>query len=125
MALKIPTRTENQFIEHRGTYADVQVEDRPFRIIENEFDEKKGCMVDRVEHLTDIEILEAGGIDHFFKKDGSRRVENWPGQERRPDPVPTTSDTKTDLLKYCRDNDVEADKKMTKAEIMEAINNHQ
>lgn len=76
--LKIPTRTVKKLIEHRGTYGDVQVEDRPFRLLKNQFIEHKGCYEDVVEPLTDYDILEAGGIKRFFNDDGSRRDGSWP-----------------------------------------------
>jgi hypothetical protein len=78
MALKIPTRTERTFVEHRGEYRDIEVEDRPYRVIDRKFIEHKGCHEDIVEYLTDAEILEHGGIKRFFNDDGSRRKGSWP-----------------------------------------------
>jgi hypothetical protein len=78
MGLKIPTRTENQLIEHRGERRDVQVEDRPFRLLKDQFIEHKGTVEDVEVPLTDFEILEAGGIKRFFNDDGSRRKGSWP-----------------------------------------------
>ena len=76
--LKLPTRTVNQFNEVRGEYRDVQVEDRPYRILENQWMELKGTYEDVREYLTDMEILVAGGLDVFFDDDGERLDVNWP-----------------------------------------------
>jgi len=81
--LEIPTRTERKLIEHSGMYRDVEIIDRPYRVLERQFSERRGCHEDVVEFLTDWEIIEAGGLDVFFK-DGKRTV-NWPwtGEDRR------------------------------------------
>lgn len=76
--LQIPTRTEVRFNEVRGENQAVEVEDRPFRLLENQFNELKGIYEDVEEPLTDYEILEAGGIKRFFNDDGSRREGSWP-----------------------------------------------
>lgn len=78
MPLKLPTRTERKLIEHRGIYDDVQVEDRPFRLMTNQLIEHKGTYEDVEVPLTDYEILEAGGLKRFFLDDGSRRDGSWP-----------------------------------------------
>lgn len=76
--LAIPTRKKTVFIEHRGEYREVDVEDRPYRILKNQFIERKGCYEDVREELSDTEILIAGGIKRFFNEDGSRRDGSWP-----------------------------------------------
>lgn len=78
MGLKLPTRTEVQFIEHRGENREVEVEDRPYRVLENEFNENKGIYEDIERPLTDYDILEAGGLQTFFNDDGTRKNEAWP-----------------------------------------------
>lgn len=76
--LTLPTRTANRFVEHRGTYDEVQVEDRPFRVLENQFIEHKGVYEDVEQPLTDMEILLVGGVDVFFDANGKRKAGNWP-----------------------------------------------
>lgn len=78
MALEIPTRIQRTFIEHAGIYRDVEVEDRPYRVLERRYIERKGCYEDIEQPLTDTEILEAGGIKRFFNDDGTRREGSWP-----------------------------------------------
>lgn len=78
MSLEIPTRKMVVFNEVRGEYREQDVEDRPYRILKDQFIEYKGCYEDVKEYLSDMEILEAGGIKRFFNDDGSRRDGSWP-----------------------------------------------
>ena len=82
--LKIPARTERLFNEVRGEYRDIKVEDRPFWIEKNVFNEDKGHREDRKVFLTDYEILEAGGLAAFFTKDGKRKAGAWPEDPNAP-----------------------------------------
>lgn len=77
MGLKFPMVERKAFIEHRGEYRMVEVEDRPYRVVE-EFDELRGERREIQVELTDIEVLEAGGIKRFFNDDGTRRDGSWP-----------------------------------------------
>ncbi len=77
MALEIPKRIKKQFMENRGTYEDIEVVDRPYRLV-TEFNELRGEVQTRKVPLLDHEILEAGGIKRFFNDDGSRRDGSWP-----------------------------------------------
>ena len=83
--LVLPTRTENKLIEERGERRDVQVEDRPFRLLKNQFIEHKGIYDDVEAPLSDMEILLAGGLEVFFNSDSEREAENWPwtGEDKR------------------------------------------
>jgi hypothetical protein len=87
MALEIPKVTRVEFNENRGEYREVQVEDRPCRLLTNQFNEDKGWYEDVEVPLTDMEILEAGGIKRFFNDDGSHRDGSWPYD---PDVKPAT-----------------------------------
>jgi hypothetical protein len=78
MSLEIPKRKQVVFNEVRGEYREQMVEDRPYRVLPNQFIERKGIYEDVREYLTDWEILEAGGIKRFFNDDGSRRDGSWP-----------------------------------------------
>lgn len=84
--LKLPTRTERKLIEHKGRYEEVEIEDRPFRRV-HKFNEDKGRNETVDEPLTDLEILEAGGIKRFFTDTGKRRKGSWPYD---PDKKPGT-----------------------------------
>jgi len=83
--LVLPTKIESKFIEVRGEYRDVAVEDRPYRVRENQFNELRGEYGDVEAPLTDMEIMLAGGLEIFFKADGSREAVNWPwtGEDKR------------------------------------------
>ena len=59
MPLEIPKRKQVVFNEVRGEYREQMVEDRPYRVLLNQF-------------------IEAGGIKRFFNDDGSRRDGSWP-----------------------------------------------
>lgn len=87
--LTLPVRIEKKFIEARGTYRDVAVEDRPYRVMENQFNEQKGIYEDRELPLSDMEILLAGGLEVFFNSDGSRVDANWPwtGEDKSTRPA--------------------------------------
>lgn len=87
--LTLPTRIEKKFIEVRGEYRDVPVEDRPYRVMKNQFNELRGIHEDKALPLSDMEILLAGGIEVFFTPDGKRVEANWPwtGEDARPTPV--------------------------------------
>ena len=78
MPLEIPKRKEVVFNEVRGEYREVEIEDRPYRLIRNQFIERKGSYEDVKEFLTDYEVLEAGGLQAFFNSDGSRKKGAWP-----------------------------------------------
>lgn len=81
--MEIPKRTERVFNEMRGEYRDIQIEDRPYRLLERQYSERKGCYEDVEVPLTDMEIMEAGGLEVFF--DGDKRTVNWPwsGKDKR------------------------------------------
>ena len=84
--LKLPTRTAKVFRETRGDFVDGEVEDRPYRVLKDQFNELRGTVEDVDEPLTDMEILLAGGLDVFFTADGKRVSGNWPwtGEDMRP-----------------------------------------
>ena len=83
--LVLPTRIERRMNEARGEYRDIAVEDRPFRVRKNQFNELRGTREDVEAPLSDMEILLAGGLELFFKADGSREDANWPwtGEDKR------------------------------------------
>lgn len=87
--LTLPTRIERRMNEVRGEYRDVPVEDRPYRVRKNQFNELRGERGDVEAPLSDMEILLAGGLEIFFKADGSREDANWPwtGEDKRKKPV--------------------------------------
>jgi len=121
MALKIPTRTERKFIENRGEWRDVEVEDRPYRV-EHQFIERKGCHEDVQIPLTDLEIYEAGGWSAFFNEDGTRKAGAWPGDDEIPDnEFPTMAWTKAELVAFCEGHDIKIDPKDFKAVILSTI----
>ena len=99
--LQIPTRTETQFNEVRGENREVEVQDRPFRLLERQWNELKGIYEDVEKPLTDYEILEAGGLQVFFKDDGSRIDANWPwsGADKRPKKAAKKVPTKKKVAK--------------------------
>jgi len=130
--LVLPTRSQRKFLENRGTYADVQVEDRPYRIAEHQFNERRGIYEDVMVPLSDYEILEAGGIEKFFNKDGSRKggEKVWPelpgeaeveAEEDDGVDVPTMSNTKAEIEQFIAEHDIDVGEASTKAELIEAI----
>lgn len=97
--VSIPKVRQKRFNELRGTTEEVEVEDRPYRIIENEFDELKGHPVDRKVFLTDYEILEAGGIREFFDANDKRIDGMWPYTGERVRKAPAKKKTKKKVSK--------------------------
>lgn len=83
--LTLPTRTERQMNEVRGEYRNVQVEDRPYRLLKNQFNELRGTYEDVKAPLSDMEILLAGGLEVFFDADSKHIEANWPwaGEDKR------------------------------------------
>ena len=81
----LPTRIERRLCETRGVMKDFVVEDRPYRIEKDVFNERTGTRSDTEVALTDMEIMLAGRLDIFFDKDGSRNECNWPwtGEDKR------------------------------------------
>lgn len=125
MALKIPTRTERRFIENRGEHRNIEVEDRPFRRAENQFIEHKGCYEDVDTPLTDYEILESGGLEAWFNPDGSRKAGLWPVDESEDEvdeeEFPTMEWTKAQLIAFAGDHLIQVDAKSTKKVLLETI----
>lgn len=57
--MELPKKTVRMFVEHKGVYEDVEVEDRPTKLVKGKFNELKGIYEDIEVPLTDQEILEA------------------------------------------------------------------
>ena len=57
--MELPKKTVRMFVEHKGIYEDVEVEDRPTKLVKGAFNELKGIYEDIEVPLTDQEILEA------------------------------------------------------------------
>jgi hypothetical protein len=83
--MTLPTRTERRVDEVRGVVKDVQIEDRPYVLLKDEFNEIRGVREDVKQPLTDMEILMAGGLEVFFTSSGQRVHCNWPwrGEDQR------------------------------------------
>lgn len=126
--LTLPTRTERKFIEHRGIYDDVEVEDRPYRVEFGVFNEARGERQDRMVLLSDMDILLAGGLTHFFNEDGSRKDGAWPefpvkhdSEELAALELPTMDDTKAEILAFADDNGIEVDSGLKKQDLLDEI----
>jgi hypothetical protein len=74
MAVELPKKTVRMFVEHKGIYEDVEVEDRPTRLVENQFNESKGIYEDIEVPLTDEEILAIGLKAAKPKKKAKKKV---------------------------------------------------
>lgn len=71
--MDLPKKMVRQFIEHKGVYEEVEVEDRPTKLVKGQFNELKGIYEDVEVPMTDQEILEAKLAEKPKKKARKKR----------------------------------------------------
>ena len=76
-----PTRTERQFIEHKGQFEDVEVPDVP-QITETVFNESKGIYEEQTRNMTDAEIVENGLVPDAAKKPAKKKAKKKPAKKK-------------------------------------------
>ena len=118
--MKLPTKTIRKLNEVRGEMQDFEVEDRPYRIQRNVPNELKGTVEDIKVPLTDVEILEAGGVRAFFDANDERVDGMWPYDEQEIE-LPTIKDRKADIVAWANDAGIEVDANLTKNDILKQI----
>jgi len=73
----LPKKIVRQLNERKGVYEDVEVEDRPTKLVKGQFNELRGIYEDVEVPLTDQEILEAKLVEKpkkVAKKKAKKKV---------------------------------------------------